>query len=121
MAWIPLFCVIMHSPIQYEEALNPESTLPVQFQRLWHGPKVLSAERRLALSILWQAADDLQKYRCARRHRRQRLYMDAYRWVASDDRSWAFSFVNLCEVFNLSPEALRGELLGDATSAKQAA
>jgi hypothetical protein len=93
----------------------------VQFERLWHGPKSLSPERQLAISVLWQAADDLQKYRCARRRRRQRLYMDAYRWVESDDRSWVFSFVNLCEVFNLSPQALRAELLGEPTSAKQAA
>jgi len=43
-----------------------------------------------------------------------------YQWVASDCRQWPFSFVNICEILDLSPQALRAQLLDaqDAGSAK---
>lgn len=107
----------MINAIFHEELLKPESTLPEQFQRLWHGCEPVAPERALAISVLWQAADDLRKYRYARRRKRQRLYVDAYRWVASDDQSWPYAFVNLCEVLNLSPQRLRTELLGTSVPA----
>jgi hypothetical protein len=41
------------------------------------------------------------------------LYLDAYRWLTSDDCSWPFSFLNVCQLLHLSPEAVREEQLGD--------
>ena len=38
--------------------------------------------------------------------------MEAYLWVDSDEQSWPYSFVNLCEVLNLSPEPTREKLIG---------
>lgn len=61
--------------------------------------------------MLRQALNDLQKFRYARRRRRQRLYMEAYRWVASNDRSWPYSFLNICDALGLSADALRAEVL----------
>jgi hypothetical protein len=101
----------MEPGIHFEELLKPEATLPVQFHEIWHGHRPVTPERTLVVVVLWQAAVDLQKYRFARRRKQQRLYMQAYRWMASDDRSWPYSFVNLCEVLKLSPECLREELL----------
>ena len=100
----------------FEEVLTPESTLPVQFERMWHGRRALSPERKLAMKVLHQAAEDLQKYRCVRRRTRRRLYDAAYDWVVSDDRAWPYSFVNICEALNLSVEALRAELLAENTA-----
>ena len=31
----------------------------------------------------------------------------------SDDCSWPFSFLNVCQVLNLAPETVREEVLGD--------
>jgi hypothetical protein len=56
---------------------------------------------------------DLQKHRFAARRRQQRLYMEAYRWVASDDRQWPYSFCNVADVLNVAPERLRAQLLGE--------
>jgi hypothetical protein len=39
--------------------------------------------------------------------------MEAYLWVASEERSWPYSFVNLCEALNLDPELTRDRLLGE--------
>lgn len=102
----------MDSAIAYEESLVPELTLPEQFQSIWHGPALTNVpERMLAMSVLWQAIGDLRKFRYARRRKRQRLYMEAYNWVASNDRSWPYSFVNICDALGLSPAALRAAVL----------
>lgn len=83
---------------------------PAQFRDIWSG-EGYSAERELAAAVLDAAAADLRNYRYARRRRRQRFYMQAYQWVASDERDWPFSFVNLCEYLRVSPVALREQLL----------
>ncbi len=107
----------MSSVIVPEELLAPEPALPIQFHDVWHRTRFITSERALVLAVLWQAVIDLQKYRFAPRRRQQRLYMEAYRWVASEDRSWPYSFVNLCEAINLEPEPLRAQLLSDAVPA----
>jgi hypothetical protein len=65
----------------------------------------------LALGVIREAVADLTRHRFGRGRRAQCLYWGAYQWIASDDRSWEFSFVNLCEVSGLSPEAIRGHAL----------
>jgi len=94
-----------------DDALAPETMVPEQFRRLWHQTRAMQPEKRLAFSVLSEAVVDLHKFRFATRRRNQRLYMEAYRWVASDDRAWAYSFSNLCELFDLEPGAVREELL----------
>jgi hypothetical protein len=112
----------MHTAIADEESLTPESTLPVQFQHIWHGSKTpATPERALATSVLWQALHDLQRFRYARRRKRQRLYMDAYSWVESNDRSWPYSFVNICETLGISANSLRAEFLEDTESDREQA
>ena len=93
--------------------------MPEQFQEMWHGGRPITPERALVMVVLWQAASDLQKFRFAKSRKQQRLYMEAYKWVASDDRSWPYSFVNLCETLKLSPEYLRGGMLEGRLPAKK--
>ena len=45
--------------------------------------------------------------------------MEAYKWVASGDRSWPYSFVNLCEALKLSPEYLRAGMLDGRLATKK--
>ena len=118
LARIPLSALSMPFGIALEEFVASEVTLPVQFHRIWNEPSTATPERTLAMSVLCQAASDLRQLRYARRPRGQRLYMDAYTWVASTDRSWPYSFLNLCETLRLSPECVRAELLGDAVPAQ---
>jgi hypothetical protein len=96
--------------------MTPDLTVPMQFYEVWHRPRATSPERELALSVLWQAAIDLQKGRDSRQRKRQRLHREAFKWVASNDRTWPFSFLNLCDVLNLSPDYLRAELLASPAS-----
>ena len=102
-----------------EEHLPLSILHPLQFQDIWRGGSH-SPERELAVAVLENAAADLRNHRYARRRRRQRFYMQAYQWVASDDREWPFSFVNLCDFLKLSPVALREELLREPTERRVA-
>jgi len=81
-----------------------------QFRDIWNGGHH-QPERALAAAVLDSAVADLEKHRYARRRSRQRTYWQVYQWVASDSREWPFSFVNICEILRLSPQALRARLL----------
>lgn len=97
-----------------EELIASEPALPVQFHDIWHRTRYTSPERSLVLSVVWQAVIDLQKYGFAKRRRQQRLFMEAYRWVASTDRSWPYAFENIAEMLNVAPERLRRQLIGNS-------
>ena len=73
------------------------------------------SRKDLAAGILKQAGLDLRRFHGATSAIERELYLDAYRWVISDDCSWPFSFLNVCQLLNLAPENLRQELLTDAS------
>jgi hypothetical protein len=72
-----------------------------------------TSRRELASGILKQAALDLRRFHDASSAVEREFYLDAHRWVTSDDSSWPFSFSNVCETLNLAPGAVREEVLGD--------
>ena len=79
-------------------------------------PPALSPEKAMAGSVLRQAAYDLRRFRGSTSGVGRQLYLDAYDWIAADDFSWPYSFVNICQSLNLAPEVARRELLEDASS-----
>ena len=74
-----------------------------------------TSQKDLATGVLKQAAQDLRRFHGATSAIERELYLDAYRWAISDDSSWPFSFLNVCQLLNLAPESLRQELLTDAS------
>ena len=74
-----------------------------------------TSARELASALLKQAAEDLRRFHGAKSAIGRELYLDAYGWVTSDDCSWPFSFLKICQLLNLAPENLRQELLTDAS------
>jgi hypothetical protein len=72
-----------------------------------------TSQKELAPGILKQAALDLRRFHGATSAVERELYLDARRWVTSDDCSWPFSFLNVCQLLNLAPETVREEVLGD--------
>jgi hypothetical protein len=73
-----------------------------------------TSQKDLAAGILKQAAQDLRRFHGATSKVERELYLDAYRWAISDDCSWPFSFLNVCQLLKLAPEILRQDLLDDA-------
>jgi len=78
------------------------------------GARESSGEEILAAAVLKLAFEDLQKHRGATDTRRRRAFREAYVWVASNERRWPFSFLNVCDMLDLSPLALRSKLLTDS-------
>ena len=72
-----------------------------------------TGRKDLAAGILKQAKLDLRRFHGGTSEIEREFYLDAYRWVISDDCSWPFSFLNVCQVLNLAPETVREEVLGD--------
>jgi hypothetical protein len=69
------------------------------------------SQRELADGVLKQAQRDLQRFHSAPSAIERELYLDAYRWVMSDDSTWPFSFLTVCESLNLVPENVRQDLI----------
>jgi hypothetical protein len=66
-----------------------------------------TSRKDLTAGILKQAALDLRRFHGATSALEREFYLDAHRWVTSDDYSWPFSFLNVCQALNLVPETVR--------------
>ena len=78
-----------------------------------HDYQFETSRKDLADGILKQAALDLRRFHGASSAVEREFYLDAYRWVTSDDCNWPFSFLNVCQALNLAPGTVREEVLGD--------
>jgi len=83
---------------------------------MWSGTADRTAEFKLALAVLEQALEDLDKHRAAAGNERRRLFRQAHSWVRSNDRCWPYSFVNVCDMLNVPSDRLRTRILAEATS-----
>ena len=95
--------------------------LPVHYLRA-AGARRMEPQKRLMVAVLQTVLDDFRgsEYRCAAGFPAptdRRAYAQARAYVASTDRSWPFSFENLCEAIGLDAKGLREEL--DATGAPE--
>src|SRR6201982_1771055 len=72
-----------------------------------------TSRKDLAAGILKQAGLDLRRFQGATSAVEREFYLDAYRWVMSDDCSCPFLFLNVCPVQNVAPETVPEEVLGD--------
>jgi len=72
-----------------------------------------TSQKDLATGILKQAALDLRRFHGATSAVEREFYLDAHRWVVSDDCSWPFSFSNVCQLLDLIPQTVREEVLAD--------
>ena len=71
------------------------------------------SQRALAAGVLKQAAKDLRRFHGETSKVEREVYLDAYRWLTVDECSWPFSFLNVCQSLNLSPESVCQELICD--------
>ncbi|MEO8605362.1 MAG: hypothetical protein ABI629_22525 [bacterium] len=104
-----------------DEFLAPEPALPAQVYHLWHNSCAIGPERALALAVLNQAIVDVRRYQESGLSHHRSMHDDARAWIASDERSWPFAFVNLCDAFGLDVGGVRAELLAVAGRTRQAA
>ena len=92
--------------------------LPVQYVRQ-AGAHRIEPQKRLMLAVLQTVVDDFKRSRnrlAAGIHaaRDRKAYEQAMAYLTSTDRTWPFSFENICEAIGLDAHGLRAELDGTA-------
>lgn len=90
--------------------LEPEVVVPAQFFTGFRNDASLRPEKRLMLAVLEEAVADFQKQVVATTREGRRLFADIENWMAADDRTWPFSFANICDALGLEASWLRGGL-----------
>lgn len=86
---------------------QPDTMLPSQYFAAMRKRVPQEAEYRLVVAVLEDAIDCFQKHCDARDAKTRQLFEDAAQWVGSEDRTWPFSFLNICDVLNLDPAYVR--------------
>ena len=90
---------------------EPSTLLPSHFFASLRQKAEADGERRLMFAILEDAIECFQKHLLAEENKRRQLHIDAELWFLEDDPNWLFSFVNICDVFEIHPVFLRRGLL----------
>ncbi len=87
--------------------------LPEQFLSK-AGVRAVEPQRRLMLAVLQTVVDDCREPAVAAAPegapRESRAFTEAKRYVASRDRSWPYSFENVCEAIGVDPDRVRVSL-----------
>jgi hypothetical protein len=85
----------------------PDTLLPSQYFDRVARRTEYEGERRLMIAVLEDAVDVYRKLAGARDERRRQLFREAEEWIESPDRTWIFSFHNICDVLGIEAEYLR--------------
>ena len=86
---------------------EPDVLLPAQYFAAFRRAGGLERERLLMLAVLEDAIDCFQKYAFARDPRGQQIFDESREWVSSTDRSWLFSFENICDTLEINADYVR--------------
>ena len=86
---------------------QPDILIDAQFQATQRRRFQLEPERVLMLAVLQDAVGCFQEHAGAKCKRKQEMHSDAEEWIASTDRSYLFSFENICEALGFDPEYMR--------------
>jgi hypothetical protein len=70
-----------------------------------------SPERRLLLAVLLDAIVCVQRIASTPPGQRRRELEESKRWIRSDDCTWPYSFVNVCEALGLAHQPIRRALV----------
>jgi hypothetical protein len=102
------------SPLIEEKAMmifQPDILIDEQFQSTHRRRFHLDPERVLMLALLQDAVVCFQEHALTKCKRKQTLHREAEEWITSDDRSYLFSFENVCETLGFDPNYMREGLL----------
>lgn len=92
---------------RYGGFLQPDAILPAQFFQALRAKGQSDGERRLMIAVLEDAVNCFMKQIHATDPKARQLFLDAEAWIAAEDRTWFFSFDNVCDTLDLDPEYVR--------------
>jgi hypothetical protein len=90
-----------------QELFQPDTLLPSQYFDRLRRRASIDGERRLMVAILEDAVDVYRKQAGARDRKRRQLFEDAEAWIESADKSWIFSYENICDMLGIDAGYLR--------------
>ncbi len=96
---------------RYAGFLQPDAMLPQQFFQSLRMKGHADGERRLMIAVLEDAVNCFMKQLHATDPKARQLFLDAEEWITAEDRTWFFSFENVCDTLELNPDYLREGLL----------
>lgn len=105
---------LAHNPAIEEKAMlifQPDILIDAQFQSSQRRRFHLDPERVLMLAVLQDAVVCFQDHVRAKCKRKQALHREAEEWILSNDRSYLFSFENVCETLGFDPDWMRDGLV----------
>ncbi len=85
--------------------------LPSQFFAALRQKTSRDGEHRLLVAVLEDGLNCFQKHIDSTDPKQRQLFLDAEEWIMSDDQSWVFAFVNVCETLDLDSDYVREGLL----------
>ena len=86
---------------------QPDTLLPSQYFGRMRRRSEFDGERRLMIAVLEDAVDVYRKQVTAKDARGQQLFREAEEWIDDPDRTWLFSFQNICDVLDLDADYVR--------------
>ena len=95
----------------FAHLLQPDTLLPSQYFAIMKRKSAHEPERRLVVAVLEDAVECFQKHVRARDQKARQLFLDAEEWIGSEDRTWPFSFENICDLLQINAEYLRRGLI----------
>jgi hypothetical protein len=95
----------------FSHLLQPDTLLPSQYFAILKRKGAHEPERRLVVAVLEDAVECFQKHIRAQDEKARQLFIDAEEWICSEDRSWPFSFENVCDLLQINPQYLRRGLI----------
>jgi len=86
---------------------EPHTVLPVQFFTRLQRSSAWTGEQRLMAAILEDAIAVCCKPDPPKSSKGRTVLRESLRWVRSNDRTWTFSFLRICEMLDMDPSAIR--------------
>jgi hypothetical protein len=86
---------------------QPDTLLPSQFFDRVRRRSEHEGERRLMIAVLEDAVDVYRKQVGSKEPHGAQLFSEAEEWIEDPDRSWLFSFQNICDVLDIDADYLR--------------
>ena len=90
---------------------QPDILIPTQYLATYQRRFHLDPEKGLMLAVLQDAIICFQEHLGTTCKRKRSLYLDAQAWLFDCDRSYLFSFENVCEALGFEPDYLRQGLM----------
>jgi hypothetical protein len=102
---------MMRQTSEMEEKLpalfKPHTVLPEQYFTRLQRSSSCRGEHRLMAAILEDAVAVCRKLEAPKRSEARHVLGETLRWLRSNDRTWTFSFLRICETLDLEPSAIR--------------